>query len=680
MPSALARPTVEHSSLRVPEVGTAEHCSIELDRWLLNRARAGNWLADAWGQLLASPRWRWLRPQRLPFGAVLILLHDPAVDPTRGSDSPEATWTQLLGDREPGRSLTVYAVNTNDRALLQLASPDDDTRTGSGWEQELLAAAGTADNMTLEALLARFPWRLAGGSAELGIACARSAFREVATVHGEFAQTLLARASNFKVIPDHLHDTSAMGRERLLARRVRQELLGLLDVAAIAHLRRTGAALTGATYNFLARAGASRAWREQALAAYPAVLSALHEPTSLADDPAVPQVADSRARDLASVIDAGLPLTPWLSQRLKAPVEAVRHLKTVPVRRLARHPAFLSPNAPRLTSGDVECAVRLLGLCVRERRPTGRRAWRQFMRLVDVLAPLDRALERLPGPVAQRFRDGSLRRFLKLSERRRDTVLAGGHDGELLGVTSAVDGVDHCVESLLAQAARQGVSVDWAGEVFACLRVDELLRVNARWHEAVREFDENCLGIADAENDSGRVNWPALLPEHRAGGRQFVELTDSDHLREEGRIMRHCVGTYASRCLFSSCHVFSLRSTKGERLSTLEVSLDADGSGRFRPRIAEHRALLNRLPSEDCGSAARTFVGQIEESVNTAHFQYLDIALHERQSKRAQIEGAMHEPRAAYAFRQSAPAPLLAMTGRPLVTRLQGGDGDEHGA
>jgi hypothetical protein len=647
----------------MPEIGTAEHCLIELDRWLLNRSRAGNWLADAWGQLLASPRWRWLRPRRLPFSAVLILLHNPAVDPTRGSDSPEATLIHLLGDGEPGRSLTVYAVDAGDRALLELASPDDSTPAGSGWERELLAAARTADDAMLEEALTRLPWVLAGRSAELGIARARSAFRDVAIVHGEAAQTLVARASNFKVIPDRLHDTSAIGRERLLARHVRRELMGLLDPAALTQLRRTGAALTGATYNFLARAGASRAWREQALAAYPAVLNALYEPNAYTADSAASRDADSGPQDMASVVDAGQPLTPWLSRHLRAPVDAVRHLKAVPVRRLARRPAFLSANFPQLASGDIGCTARLLGSCAPERRPTDHRAWRQFMRLVDSLAPLERALERLPGPAAQRFRDGSLRRFLKLSEQRRDTILAGGRDGELLGLISAVDGVDHCVESLLARAARQGLQADRAGEVFASMRVDELLRVNTRWHEAIREFDENGLGSAGAEGDSGRVSWPALLPEHHAGGRQFVELTDSDQLREEGRIMRHCVGTYASRCLFSSCHVFSLRSKKGERLSTLEVAIDADGSGGFTPRIVEHRALLNRVPSAECMSAARQFLGQLESGVSAAQYQLLEAALRERLAKRAQIEGEMDEPRAAYAFRQCAPAPLLAMVG-----------------
>lgn len=82
----------------------------------------------------------------------------------------------------------------------------------------------------------------------------------------------------------------------------------------------------------------------------------------------------------------------------------------------------------------------------------------------------------------------------------------------------------------------------------------------------------------------------------------FVELTNGKQLYEEGRIMRHCVGTYAGRCASGTSAIFSLKKN-GNRVITIEISpkfrilVQCLGKGNRRPSEEESKVTKQWLSS-----------------------------------------------------------------------------------
>ncbi len=89
-----------------------------------------------------------------------------------------------------------------------------------------------------------------------------------------------------------------------------------------------------------------------------------------------------------------------------------------------------------------------------------------------------------------------------------------------------------------------------------------IIAASKSWHKVVGQSSfENVFSM-----------WPALCPTLTSPkGVQLVPLTTSAELAEEGRAMHHCVGGYAAQCLSGQSHIFSVRTSKGVRLSTLQL-------------------------------------------------------------------------------------------------------------
>ena len=64
--------------------------------------------------------------------------------------------------------------------------------------------------------------------------------------------------------------------------------------------------------------------------------------------------------------------------------------------------------------------------------------------------------------------------------------------------------------------------------------------------------------------------WLEGLKPYRDGGFEVVELTDAVTLADEGAAMRHCVGTYADRCLRGNTRIFSVRKAD-KRIATARI-------------------------------------------------------------------------------------------------------------
>jgi len=91
----------------------------------------------------------------------------------------------------------------------------------------------------------------------------------------------------------------------------------------------------------------------------------------------------------------------------------------------------------------------------------------------------------------------------------------------------------------------------------------------------------------------------------------FVELTNGKELYNEGKAMRHCVATYASRCAAGYAAIVSLRYGEAQKV-TLEVNPNTkkivQARGRYNrlPRVYEQRIIdkwinniLNKKPEQD---------------------------------------------------------------------------------
>ena len=93
--------------------------------------------------------------------------------------------------------------------------------------------------------------------------------------------------------------------------------------------------------------------------------------------------------------------------------------------------------------------------------------------------------------------------------------------------------------------------------------------------------------------------WESVLGPMEIGGTKIRPLVSSADLYEEGREMRHCVGSYSQRCLKIGWRLFSLTEPNGDR-STLSLSL---GNGGFI--IDQHRGPANGPVSPAAAKIAR---------------------------------------------------------------------------
>jgi hypothetical protein len=74
------------------------------------------------------------------------------------------------------------------------------------------------------------------------------------------------------------------------------------------------------------------------------------------------------------------------------------------------------------------------------------------------------------------------------------------------------------------------------------------------------------------------------------------ELTESRRLTEEGKLMKHCVGSYAYYCAKGKSAIFSLRKYSGgillDIMATIEVNLALQ-------RVVQAKAKMNKPISEE---------------------------------------------------------------------------------
>ncbi|MBU2764917.1 hypothetical protein HAP94_01595 [Acidithiobacillus ferrivorans] len=99
----------------------------------------------------------------------------------------------------------------------------------------------------------------------------------------------------------------------------------------------------------------------------------------------------------------------------------------------------------------------------------------------------------------------------------------------------------------------------------------------------------------------------------------FVELTNSEALQEEGDAMQHCVARYDGDCHRGQSHIFSIRNAKGCRTSTLELRPKRrTRKGDWQYAIAQNRGVQNAAVSAACKTASEQFLKQVNDFLKVA--------------------------------------------------------------
>lgn len=85
------------------------------------------------------------------------------------------------------------------------------------------------------------------------------------------------------------------------------------------------------------------------------------------------------------------------------------------------------------------------------------------------------------------------------------------------------------------------------------------------------DFLNSLFGLDTKSKKKRNLVWESDLTECEIGEFLIIPLTSSRHLRAEGRMMRHCVGTYDELCHKGLARVFSIRDLSGHRLATASL-------------------------------------------------------------------------------------------------------------
>lgn len=282
-------------------------------------------------------------------------------------------------------------------------------------------------------------------------------------------------------------------------------------------------------------------------------------------------------------------------------------------------------------------------------RAEGRTQFRMLVRALDLIPPqhwpttvpdakalaaiaahlggLEHALDELSPGAGTLLRETSLRRFLRSAGRRgwRATL-------DRLGriITVHLAHAPDAIQSVARVASAANTAPGPIAEGLAGVSTRELAEFSRRWHEAVVEYDRLGPSLVASQASGETLSWPALTDPVVCGERLAVPLATSRELAEEGKALDHCVATYISACLFTRAHLFSLRAPDGRRMSTAEVALEEDETGRLRATLRQHRAGSNAEPGPECRRAATVLVALLSEAAQGERGDAVERALQAR--------------------------------------------------
>ncbi len=295
-------------------------------------------------------------------------------------------------------------------------------------------------------------------------------------------------------------------------------------------------------------------------------------------------------------IDAGNPLIPLFAEYYRVAKRVMRYM-------VGKDYALIGTG----WHGNLDTLFNLLDLLKPERYPRSAADWESFNRWVK---PLARFLDRDNGVSAMTLAD-----WLEELLREGYPALAprfAAH-GVTLGDVEAVPDLQRALRHW-ATAVNPRFETAAFRRAMASYGILRLAALSRRWHTALARWMEDDSPSA-AEAGAALPTWPSFIEQPwNCGALQVVPLTNLLQLRDEGQRMQHCVGTYASQCLFLGAHIFSIRDAGGCALSTAELRPHNE-SGVWRIREVQHRAHANDDPTPDCRATLARFIAWLDAEV-----------------------------------------------------------------
>lgn len=144
--------------------------------------------------------------------------------------------------------------------------------------------------------------------------------------------------------------------------------------------------------------------------------------------------------------------------------------------------------------------------------------------------------------------------------------------------------------------------------------------LSRRWHQWQAQ-------VLDESKESGAADdqehWPTFIESPWVyEDLCVVPLTTAWQLDDEGERMKHCVGSYASQCIFDGSHIFSIRDREGgSSLSTFEIKLAYEVTVSNPYKIIQHQGVCDSDPPEKCKAALVAFLRYLNVAVSVERLQ-----------------------------------------------------------
>lgn len=313
-------------------------------------------------------------------------------------------------------------------------------------------------------------------------------------------------------------------------------------------------------------------------------------------------------------IDAGNPLIPLIAEYYGVTRRVLRYM-------VGKNYALIGA----VWRGNLKVLLTLLDLLKPERYPRGADDWRHFNRWVK---PLYRFAD-LGSGVAPATLAGWLEELLREGYAAISSRFAA--QDITLGDIEAVPDLQRALLHW-ALAVNPGVGEAQVHKAMASYGILRLAALSQRWHAALARWMERDAPSATDENHEAMPAWPTFIDQPwPCGELRVVPLANLLLLKDEGQRMQHCVGTYASQCLFLGAHIFSIRDAGGIALSTAELR-PRNENGIWRVHEVQHRAHANGEPSSACRTTLAGFIAYLDNDIPQQRYAAIEWELTKRRA------------------------------------------------
>lgn len=323
---------------------------------------------------------------------------------------------------------------------------------------------------------------------------------------------------------------------------------------------------------------------------------------------------DYRVQRLRQNIDSGNPLIPLLAEHYGVTRRVLRYM-------VGKDYALIGAT----WRGNLTTLLKLLDLLKPERYPRNAEDWQGFNRWVN---PLYRFTDRGSGV-------SSATLAVWLEELLREGYAAIPARFAAQGITPGdIEAVPDLQRALLhwALAAAPELSEATVFDAMAHYGILRLAALSQRWHAALARWMERDAPAATDEKSESVPAWPTFIDQSwPCNELNVVPLTNILRLKDEGQRMQHCVGTYASQCLFLGAHIFSIRDTDGISLSTAELR-PRNENGIWRVDEVQHRAHANDEPSAACRTTLARFIAHLDYDIPQQRYAAIEWELTKRRA------------------------------------------------